>query len=85
VDDPAVRVSGFLPSGDASLVQLLANGAGGHAGFGREQRMGHSSSRAALIYLHSTSDRQRTLADAVADRARPELGEASPRGTNGHD
>jgi integrase len=46
------------------------------------ERMGHSSSRAALIYLHSTSDRQRTLADAVADRARAELGEASPRGTS---
>jgi hypothetical protein len=37
VDDPAVRVPGFLPSGDASLVQPLANGAGGHAEFGREQ------------------------------------------------
>src|SRR5215472_9028767 len=37
VDDPAVRVPGFLPAGDASLVQPLANGAGGHAEFGREQ------------------------------------------------
>ena len=37
VDDPAVRVPGFLPSGDASLVQPFANGAGGHAEFGREQ------------------------------------------------
>jgi hypothetical protein len=37
VNDPAVRVPGFLPSGDASLVQPLANGAGGHAEFGREQ------------------------------------------------
>jgi hypothetical protein len=45
------------------------------------ERVGHSSSRAALIYLHSTSDRQRTLADAVADRARTELGEHS-RGTS---
>jgi integrase len=25
------------------------------------ERMGHASSRAALIYLHSTNDRQRTL------------------------
>jgi integrase len=41
------------------------------------ERMGHSSSRAALIYLHSTSDRQRTLADAVADRARTELDASS--------
>jgi hypothetical protein len=31
---------------------------------------------AALIYLHSTSDRQWTLADAVANRARAELGTA---------
>jgi integrase len=30
------------------------------------ERMGHSTSRAALIYLHSTSERQHTLADAVA-------------------
>ena len=45
------------------------------------ERMGHSSSRAALIYLHSTSDRQRTLADAVADRARTEL-DASSCGTS---
>jgi len=45
-------------------------------------RLGHSSSRAALIYLHSTRDRQRTLADAVADRARQELGETNPRGTS---
>jgi hypothetical protein len=35
-----------------------------------------------LIYLHSTGDRQRTLADAVAARTRTELGEHS-LGTNG--
>jgi integrase len=45
------------------------------------ERMSHSSSRAALIYLHSTSDRQRTLADAVADRTRSELG-TPPCGTS---
>jgi integrase len=32
------------------------------------ERMGHSTSRAALIYLHSTNERQHTLADAVAAR-----------------
>ena len=37
------------------------------------ERMGHSSSRAALIYLHSTDERQRTLADAVASQAQAEL------------
>ncbi len=29
------------------------------------ERMGHSSSRAALIYLHATAERQRTLADTL--------------------
>ena len=33
------------------------------------ERMGHASSRAALIYLHSTHDRQRTLAEALSQRA----------------
>ena len=36
-------------------------------------RMGHDSERAALIYLHSTAERQRALADAVGDAARAEL------------
>lgn len=42
-------------------------------------RMGHSTSRAALIYLHSASDRQRTLADAMAARVRSELGQGRMR------
>jgi hypothetical protein len=33
------------------------------------ERMGHASSRPALLYLHSTDDRQRTLAEAVSQRA----------------
>jgi hypothetical protein len=44
------------------------------------ERMGHSSSRVALIYLHSTDERQRTLADAVASQAQAELA-AGSRGT----
>jgi hypothetical protein len=32
-------------------------------------RMGHSSTRAALIYLHSTDERQREIADALGDLA----------------
>jgi integrase len=40
------------------------------------ERMGHSTSRAALIYLHSTSARQHHLADAVTARARSELARA---------
>jgi hypothetical protein len=37
------------------------------------ERMGHSSTRAALIYLHSTSERQHTLADAVGKLARTQM------------
>jgi hypothetical protein len=33
------------------------------------ERMGHASSRAALIYLHCTDDRQRAQAEAVSQRA----------------
>jgi Phage integrase family len=40
------------------------------------ERMGHSSTRAALIYLHSTDERQRKLADAVGKQARAELRKA---------
>ena len=38
-------------------------------------RMGHSSTRAALVYLHATSQRQRTIADAVGTIARAALRE----------
>jgi integrase len=37
------------------------------------ERMGHSSTRAALIYLHPTGDRQRALADALGELAQAEL------------
>ena len=50
-------------------------------------RMGHDSERAALIYLHSSRERQRALADAVGEAARAELAKskktkkAQPSGT----
>jgi len=37
------------------------------------ERMGHSTTRAAMIYLHSTDERQRKVADALGDLARAEL------------
>jgi hypothetical protein len=46
------------------------------------ERMGHSSSRAALIYLHSTSDRQRQLAETVAARVQAELSKPDKAETN---
>jgi hypothetical protein len=42
-------------------------------------RMGHDSPRAALIYLHSSAERQRALADAVGDTARAELAKPKQR------
>lgn len=55
VDDPAVRVPGFLPSGDASLVQPLANGAGGHAECGPPRVF----RTAKLMLIHAASCRFR--------------------------
>jgi hypothetical protein len=42
-------------------------------------RMGHDSERAALIYLHSSAERQRALADAVGEAATAELAKSKPR------
>lgn len=42
-------------------------------------RMGYDSERAALIYLHSSRERQRALADAVGEAARAELAKSRPR------
>jgi integrase len=36
-------------------------------------RMGHSSTRAALIYLHSTDERQQAIADALGELAVQQL------------
>jgi hypothetical protein len=33
-------------------------------------RMGYASTRAALVYLHDTDDRQRAIATVVSDLAR---------------
>jgi len=35
--------------------------------------MGHSTTRAAMLYLHSTDEWQRKVADALGDLARTEL------------
>ena len=42
-------------------------------------RMGHDSERAALVYLHSSRERQRALADAVGETARAELAKSKKR------
>jgi integrase len=43
------------------------------------ERMGHDSERAAMIYLHSSTQRQRDLADAVGDAVRAELAKPKQR------
>jgi hypothetical protein len=45
-------------------------------------RMGHSSTRAALIYLHSTDERQREIADAHGELAAGELKREPGRARN---
>lgn len=59
----------FTADAGANLRELMA-------------RMGHSSTRAAMIYLHSTDARQRTLADAVDKAARAELRKAKKKPRN---
>jgi integrase len=44
-------------------------------------RMGHSSTRAALIYLHSTDERQREIAAALNQLAKKQLKRAGRNGT----
>lgn len=39
--------------------------------------MGHDSTRAALIYLHTTAQRQRVIADQVGKNARAALSESA--------
>lgn len=45
------------------------------------ERMGHDSTRAALIYQHSTDKRQRAIADQVSKNARAALGKRKQSGT----
>ncbi len=46
-------------------------------------RMGHSTTRAALIYQHMNSDRDREIADRMGEAVRRELGEQDPPGASG--
>jgi hypothetical protein len=45
------------------------------------ERMGHDSTRAALIYLHSSADRQRWIADQVGRNAKAALSKLKRSGT----
>jgi hypothetical protein len=45
------------------------------------ERMGHDSTRAASIYLHSSAERQRAIADQVSRNAKKALGKSKQSGT----
>ena len=65
-----LRRAGNTLTADAGLRELM-------------DRIGHSSTRAALIYQHSSDERQRKLADAVGQAARAALlNTAIPSGTH---
>ncbi|MDS1271581.1 hypothetical protein RIF23_14900 [Lipingzhangella sp. LS1_29] len=59
-DAGAVPFEDYAAEAGASLRELM-------------NRMGHSSTRAALVYLHARDDRARDIADALGDRAADEL------------
>ena len=46
-------------------------------------RMGHSTTRAAMAYLHGNDERQQVIADALSSRAAAEMerSETRPSGT----
>ena len=48
-------------------------------------RMGHSSTRAAFVYLHDSDERQRKLAEALGDAALAELQRGGSSGESGTD
>lgn len=59
-----------------------ANGFASHVASLRElmARMGHSTTRAALIYQHAQRNRERAIADAVSAKVAAELaGKKRPR------
>ena len=64
------------------VATLLSTGSAAGANL-RElmERMGHTSTRAALIYLLSTCERQHTLADAVGKLARTQMGQVRKSAT----
>jgi integrase len=64
---PALEAAGLptSPGTGAGLRELM-------------DRMGHSTTRAALIYLHASDDRQRAIADALSKVSATELKRCSP-------
>ena len=76
---PALAAAG-LPSVHFHDLRHTGNQLSAEAGANLRElmaRMGHDSTRAASIYLHSSAERQRTTADQVGENARTALGKRS--------
>ena len=72
---PALKKAN-LPAAHFHDLRHTGNTLTAHAGANLRElmaRMGHSSTRAAMIYLHSTDERQREIADALGTLAAGEL------------
>jgi integrase len=86
---PALRVAGLPPVHFHDL-RHTGNVLAANAGAGLRElmdRLGHSTPRAALIYLHGSDERQRALAEALsqltADALKPDR--RADRACSGHE
>ena len=82
---PALRAAG-LPLIHFHDLRHTGNTLAASAGAGLRElmdRMGHSTARAAMVYLHATDERQRAIADALSQLAEGSRGRQSspPSGT----
>jgi integrase len=80
---PALKLLG-LPGTHLQDLRHTGNQLASDAGANLREmmaRMGHDSTKAALIYQHSTTERQRAIANQVGKNARAALGKTSRSGT----
>jgi integrase len=80
---PALRAAGFQPTHFHDLRHtgnMLTADAGANL---RElmDRMGHSTTRAAMAYLHGSDERQQAIADELSRRAAEQLGRSKTKPT----
>jgi integrase len=82
---PALRAAG-LPAIHFHDLRHTGNMLAADAGANLRElmdRLGHSTARAAMVYLHGSNERQQAIADIVSRQAATELGRAAgkPSGT----
>jgi integrase len=78
---PAFRATGLAPIHFQDLRytgNMLAADAGANLR-GLMDRMGHSTARAAMVYLHGSNERQQAIAEELSRRAAQQLGRSEPK------